>query len=46
MEYLTVKDIFDFIFFDAIVNDWRWWQWVAFLTFGNWVTLKGMWESD
>ena len=41
VEYATVEDFFDFVFFNAIMNNWRWqWQ-VTFLTLGDWVTLEG-----
>ena len=35
MEYLAVEDLLDFVLFDAIANNWGWWWWVAFLTFGD-----------
>ena len=34
-EYLTVEDLFDFVFFNAVTNNWGWWRWVMFLTFGD-----------
>ena len=41
VEYLTVEDLFDFIFFNAIANNWGW-QWgVTFLTFGDRVAIEG-----
>ena len=42
MEYPAVEDLFDFVPFDAVANDQGWQQWVAFLMFGDRVTLKGM----
>ena len=42
VEYPAVKDLFDFILLDAIVNDWGWQWWVVFLTFSDRVTLEGM----
>ena len=41
MEYLTVENLFDFVFFNAVVNNRGQRQWVTFLTFGDRVTLKG-----
>ena len=41
VKYLAVKDLFEFVLFDAIMNDEGWWRWVAFLMFGNRVTLEG-----
>ena len=41
VEYPTVKDLFNFVFFDAIVNNWGWRWWVAFLMFGDRVALEG-----
>ena len=41
MEYLAVEDLFDFVLFDAIVNNQGWQWWVAFPTFGDRVTLEG-----
>ena len=41
MEHVTVEDFFNFIFFNTIMNDQRWWQWVMFLMLSDWVTLKG-----
>ena len=40
-EYPTVEDLFNFVFFNAVVNNrgWRWW--VTFLTFGDQVALEG-----
>ena len=32
-EYPAVEDLLNFILFDAVVNDWGWRWWVAFLTF-------------
>ena len=46
VEYPAVKDLFNFVFFDAITNDRRWWWWVIFLMVGDQVTLEGMQESD
>ena len=40
-EYLTVEDLFDFVFFNAVANNWGWLWWVTFLMFGNQVTLEG-----
>ena len=37
----TIKDAFNFVLFDAIVDDRRWWWRVALLSFGDWVTLEG-----
>ena len=34
-KYLAVKDLLDFVLFDPIVNNQGWWQWVAFLMFGD-----------
>ena len=45
-EYPTLEDLFNFIFFDAIMNDERWRQQVTSLMFGDWVTFKGMQECD
>ena len=41
MEYLTVEDLFNFIFFNAIANNRGRRQGVTFLTFGDQVALKG-----
>ena len=29
-EYPTVEDLFDFVFFNAVTNNWGWRQWVTF----------------
>ena len=34
-EYPAVEDIFNFILFNAVVNNWGWWQWLVFLMFGD-----------
>ena len=34
-EYPAVEDLFNFVLFNAIMNNWGWWQWVVFLMFGN-----------
>ena len=46
MEYLIIEDLFDFVFFNAIANNWRWWQQVTFPMFGDQVILEGTQESD
>ena len=40
-EYPTVEDLFDFVFFNAVANNWGWLRWVTFLMFGDQVTLEG-----
>ena len=35
MEYPTVENLFNFIFFDTVADDRRWWWQVAFLVFGD-----------
>ena len=41
MEYPTVENLFDFIFFDTVVDDQRWQQQVVFLVFGDRVIVIG-----
>ena len=35
VEYPTVKDLFDFVFFNAVANNRGWQWWVTFLTFSD-----------
>ena len=42
----TIENLFDFILFNAIADDWRWWWWMAFLALSNWVSFEGSQESD
>ena len=42
----TIENIFDFVLFDAIMDDWMQRQWVVFLALSDWVSFKGSQESD